>query len=230
MRQRLGLMGRALSRQLSLPRHHLTTHLAEFARLVGPMPLILDIGSGRLAPYRPLFQYDRYLTLDYFEQADVRADGENLPFASGVARLALATEVFEHLPNPPQALAEIRRVLEEGGYLLITVPLIWGVHDYVDYQRWTARGLAKLLDEAGFEIVRLKHRGGIFSMIGCMTAQIPAQLFGPMAQQQRWWVAAVYALSWAMLAPLPWLGSLLDHFDRAQDFTLGYSVLCRKKL
>ena len=155
--KRLGQWGQALSRRLSLPRHYLVTHLTEFARLTGPAHLILDIGSGKLAPYRPLFKHSHYITVDYFEQADVNADAGFLPFASGVADLAIATEVFEHLPQPVQALAEIRRGLKEKGFLLLTVPLIWGVHDYVDYQRWTERGLTRLLNESGFEILRLHH-------------------------------------------------------------------------
>jgi len=34
----------------------------------------------------------------------------------------LCTEVFEHIPDPPRALAELTRVLKVGGKILITVP------------------------------------------------------------------------------------------------------------
>lgn len=228
-RQQLGQWGRAFSRRLSLPRHHIRTHLTEFAQIVGSSRLILDIGSGRLAPYRPLFNYERYVAVDYFEWADVRADAGHLPFASEIASVVLSTEVFEHLPEPVEALTEVRRVLQDGGYFILTVPLIWGVHDYVDYQRWTERGLTKLLNGAGFKVLQLRHRGGIFSMLGCMVAQIPMQVFGNLALQRHWWTTGAYALAWTVILPIPWLASLFDRFDRSKDFTLGYSVLCRKQ-
>lgn len=227
--QRSREWGLALSRRLSLPRHYIRAHLTEFARIVGPSRLILDIGSGRLAPYRPLFDYERYVAVDYFEWADVRADAGHLPFASEVASMVLATEVFEHLSEPVEALREVSRVLQDRGYFVLTVPLVWGVHDYVDYQRWTERGLTKFLNEAGYHILEFRHRGGIFSMLGCILTQIPRHVFGPISQQCHWWTRGAYALAWVVTLPIPWLASFFDRFDRLKDFTLGYSVLCRKE-
>ena len=227
--QQSGEWGLALSRRLSLPRYHIRKHLTNFAQMIGPSHLILDIGSGRLAPYRPLFDYERYVAIDYFEWADVRADASHLPFASESASVILSTEVFEHLPEPVEALREVRRVLQDHGYFILTVPLVWGVHDYVDYQRWTERGLTKFLNEAGYEVLEFRQRGGIFSMLGCMITQIPRQIFGSLSQQSHWWTRGAYALTWAVTLPIPWLASFFDYFDRSKDFTLGYSVLCRKQ-
>jgi SAM-dependent methyltransferase len=149
--------------------------------------------------------------------------------ASEIASVVLATEVFEHLPEPVEALREVRRVLQVGGYFIVTVPLVWGVHDYVDYQRWTERGLKKFLNEAGYQVLEFRHRGGIFSMLGCMLTQIPGHVFGPISQQRYWWMRGAYALAWTVTLPIPWLISFFDRFDRLKDFTLGYSVLCRKQ-
>jgi SAM-dependent methyltransferase len=229
MLNQLSSWGKSISRRLSLPRYYLKTHIAEFSQAIGPSSLVLDIGSGRLRPYKCLFESERYIGLDYFEQADVNGDAGHLPFSAGTASVVLATEVLEHLPEPTKALQEMNRVLHRGGHLVLTVPLIWGVHDYVDYQRWTERGLTRILNETGFEVLRLKKRGGIFSMIGCMVTQIPMQFFGEMKEQRYWWTVGAYIISWALVTPIPWIIFLLDRFDRRQNFTLGYSVLCRKK-
>jgi SAM-dependent methyltransferase len=229
VKNQLSTFGRTLSRRLSLPRYYLKTHLTAFAQVIGPSSLTLDVGSSELHPYQSLFDSERYLGVDYFERADVKADASSLPFASGVVSVVLLTEVLEHLPHPAGALQEINRVLCNEGHLVITVPLIWGVHDHIDYQRWTEHGLVKILNEAGFEVLYLKRRGGVFSMIGCMVAQIPVQVFGEMKYQRHWWAIGAFVISWALLTPIPWLASLFDRLDHRQDFTLGYSVLCRKR-
>jgi len=54
-----------------------------------------------------------------FEVHDVSAP---LPFADGSLGGVLAVLVLQHLPQPAAFIAEIRRCLRPGGYLLITAP------------------------------------------------------------------------------------------------------------
>jgi len=49
----------------------------------------------------------------------VVADSENLPFADATFTAALCTASFHHYPNPSTALAEMARVLDLGGRLVI---------------------------------------------------------------------------------------------------------------
>lgn len=219
--------GRNFARNASYAKYRLRKDVEEYAKLIGPSTRVLDIGSGTQTPYRSFFETDHYVGLDYFESTHVSADATNLPFRSNIASVVLATEVMEHLPEPQQALAEMNRVLEMGGHLVLTVPLIWGVHDYIDYQRWTARGLQEMLHRHGFGVSHLKPRGGIFSMIGCMIGQIPMQLFGKMDGQSRL-RSTLYMLCWATLATVQWILAPLDRFDTRRDFTVGYSLLCCK--
>lgn len=51
------------------------------------------------------------------------ADIYDLPFAAGTFRGVILSEVVEHLGEPGTALREVRRVLETGGHMLLTVPL-----------------------------------------------------------------------------------------------------------
>lgn len=88
----------------------------------------------------------------------VFGDATTLPFPDATFDLVLAIEVFEHLPDPAAALAELRRVCT--GDLIASVPFepIWRAGNiargrYVrdlgntpgHVNHWTSRGFAKLV-------------------------------------------------------------------------------------
>ena len=52
----------------------------------------------------------------------VLGDGHRLPFADDAFDLAFSEFVFEHLPDPVAALAEIDRVVAPGGQVVVLVP------------------------------------------------------------------------------------------------------------
>lgn len=52
----------------------------------------------------------------------VVGDGQRLPFADDQFDLVCSEYVFEHLPDPESALAEIDRVLRPGGSFIVLVP------------------------------------------------------------------------------------------------------------
>ena len=52
----------------------------------------------------------------------LRGDAENLPLKTQSFDCVTATAVIEHLPNPITALIEFKRVLKQGGVLIITTP------------------------------------------------------------------------------------------------------------
>jgi SAM-dependent methyltransferase len=68
--------------------------------------------------------------------------------------LILCTEVLEHIREHDQALDEITRVLNPGGWLLITVPTPPAVPDPAHVREgYRAEELQGMLTERGFEIV-----------------------------------------------------------------------------
>ncbi len=92
----------------------------------------------------------------------VQARLEALPFASESFQIAFALDVLEHLPDDRPALHELYRVLQPGGYLIITVPAyrwLWSKHDIAlaHYRRYTARALQARLCEAGFQVRKLSY-------------------------------------------------------------------------
>jgi len=128
------------------------------ARLSG---LVLNVGSGQDGR---LFGSQTIRVDAYAPRVSVRADiSAALPFLDSSFDALLCTEVLEHLPNPTQALIEMRRVMKPGGVGLFTVPFVFHYHpDPGDFQRFTPEGLRAALVRAGFTVEFLAGVGGKF--------------------------------------------------------------------
>jgi len=151
--------------------------------------LALDVGSGTGYTTSCVFGAQRTVCVDldlgnlryYRERVRatpgarrplcVVAEAGRLPFKAGSFRLALCSEVLEHLDDDRAAAAELARTLGPGGRLVVTVPYtglgftsflellgIPTVHDFPGPERHVRRGydetsLAALLVPHGFRIV-----------------------------------------------------------------------------
>ncbi|MDY6794806.1 MAG: methyltransferase domain-containing protein [Actinomycetota bacterium] len=81
-----------------------------------------DIAPGQLEEAQKLHQNSGFGR----ESAHLLADAERLPFASDTFDGAFMAASLHHLPDPPAALREIRRVLKRGGiFALGTEPNSW---------------------------------------------------------------------------------------------------------
>lgn len=99
-------------------------------------------------------------------------DALNLPYGEGDFDIVVILDVLEHVENPEQAIAEVRRVLAPGGMLLLYVPLEankgtlynllrrsstlpildWKRELVGHIQHFTAGEVASLLSRGGFRI------------------------------------------------------------------------------
>lgn len=72
---------------------------------------------------------------------DIIGDIHNLPFDDSSKEAILCLAVLEHVENPIKAVAELHRVLQPGGKVLIYVPFLFYYHAhegyYGDYWRFT---------------------------------------------------------------------------------------------
>ena len=186
--------------------------------------IVADIGGGK-SPYQELFDRFKatYISIDILKtpRTSIIGNAQHLPLKNGVD-IVLLIEVAEHLPNPKITLQEINRVLKKRGYLIITTPLIIGIHDNVDYFRYTDRALEMLLAEAGFEIIKKNPRGGIFSVLSSVFFYIPMEVSG--SRICRFFL-------YIFVIPLVICFKIIDscHLDMANNWTLGYDILAIKK-
>lgn len=71
-------------------------------------------------------------------------------------------DVIEHLENPSEVLAEVRRVLRKGGRCLVTVPahpFLWSNEDVMSghQRRYKKMTLVTQLEQSGFEVLSVRY-------------------------------------------------------------------------
>ena len=121
---------------------------------------VLDVGCGR-KPYRKFVPATRYVGIELdtpelreIGAADVYYSAGKFPLADASFDGALCSQVLEHIFEPAEFLAEIRRVLRPGGVLLLTTPFVWDEHSQpYDFGRYSSFGLRHVLEGAGFEVI-----------------------------------------------------------------------------
>ena len=95
-----------------------------------------------------------------------------LPFEDGRFDLVWSSEVIEHVADTARWLSEVRRVLAPGGRLLLTTPshgrvrlALGGIERFSEplgdhLHLYTRRSLRSLLEEFGFDRVRVRTAAG----------------------------------------------------------------------
>lgn len=104
--------------------------------------------------WRDVLPFKSYRSL-HFPQYDV-CQGP----PPGQFDLVILDQVLEHVRHPHRALAHVRQSLRPGGYCFVSTPFLIRVHPSpTDYWRWTAQGLACLLEDSGFDPARIRADG-----------------------------------------------------------------------
>jgi ubiquinone/menaquinone biosynthesis C-methylase UbiE len=136
---------------------------------------LLDCGCGTGNNLRMLRQYGRAAGIDisptglayaraHGERLVARASATSLPFSDAGFDIVTSFDVLYAFDDEvaAAAAAEMHRVLAPGGHLVVNVaalPFLRGNHSVLgrEVQRYTRRGLRRLLVRAGFEIQRLTY-------------------------------------------------------------------------
>ena len=114
---------------------------------------------------RPLIEKIDYKILDPVPDynPDIVGDIHALPFADNSQEAIICKSVLEHVENPIQAVNEMYRVLQPGGYCFIYVPFLYYYHAergyYKDYWRFTADTLDMLFKKfSKIEMIAVRGR------------------------------------------------------------------------
>lgn len=187
---------------------------------------LLDVGCGYM-PYKSLVlqspsSVTNYIGLDLedniYQKPDLIWDGKTIPLEDCSVNCAIATEVFEHCPEPEIVMKEIWRVLKPGGILFLTVPFLWNFHvvPYDEY-RYTPFSLKRHLNNSGFTSIKLQALGGWDSAL--------AQILGlwvrrrlQFSRKQR----LLRAILSRLLLPIIWLLIQLDQLP--EQFNEGLMI------
>lgn len=139
-----------------------------------PIGNVLEVGSFQVQPadlsdMRPFFPEQEYIGIDMRPGSgvDVVADFEGsgiyaqIPIHSHA--VALCLETLEHVKHPWVVAQRIAQFMREDGWLLVTVPFAFPIHDHpaADYWRFTPSGLRLLLEDAGFLDVHIIQAGAV---------------------------------------------------------------------
>lgn len=138
-----------------------------------PDTRILDAGCGGGGNFAALARFGRVTGLE--PDADARAAARErglgevvegglaeLPFEDGSFDLATALDVIEHVDDDLGALGELRRVVVDGGFLVVTVPAyqsLWSPHDVANEhrRRYARKQLLAVAEAAGWQFVQASY-------------------------------------------------------------------------
>ena len=161
-----------------LSRTLLRRALRDAVAQASPRGSLIDIGCGQ-KPHRDLFpEISRYEGIDFAgfsANKDFQTGGPDfqfpadyttawkLPFADGAYDHAAAFEVAEHHPRPDRLIAEIARVIRPGGWVFLSWPFIFPLHEEPhDHFRYTHHQMTRLAEGAGLKAVAYIRTGGLF--------------------------------------------------------------------
>lgn len=134
----------------------------------GRTPVVLDLGCGH-RPYGDLFQGTLYFGMDRGvddSSPNFVGDALCLPVKDHSVDLVFATQVIEHVPKPNLLVQECKRVLRPSGYLILSGPFYWPLHEEPnDFFRFTKYGFAQLLTDAGFSEWQIREDGGDWAQL-----------------------------------------------------------------
>ncbi len=130
---------------------------------------LLDYACGD-RPYESLFRtkFEEYIGADLpgndKAELTIGRHGE-VPQDDESVNCVLSTQVLEHVEDPAAYLSEAYRILQPGGYLILSTHGFWPYHpDPTDFWRWTIDGLHRQIGQAGFEIVLTQAVFGLTSV------------------------------------------------------------------
>lgn len=151
-------------------RHDLITKILSSLKYMDNMK-VLEVGCSSGENSKLLTEPSNYYGVDIslnairagsFDKNLLVGHAGALSFSDKTFEVVLFLDILEHLDDEKSALEEARRVLKDGGYLLILVPVfnfLWSGHDILNQhkRRYTKSRLASILTKNEFKIIRMSY-------------------------------------------------------------------------
>lgn len=199
---------------------------------------VLDAGAGS-RPYRKYFSHAKYESTDRScnssDKYDFICSLDKIPKPDNFYDVIINTQVLEHVEYPQEVMNEFYRILKPGGQLFLTAPQGWGLHEEpYHFFNFTKYGLESLFRNAGFKVIFIKPRGGIFWYLGYRLRTLPGYIFSQYKDSTKFKsrFLAYILYPFYLLARficeylIPMLFFYLDQIDKKRDYTLGYACYC----
>ena len=163
----------------TLRRYYIDLFHLNYIPALRPGSVVLDLGGNKIRK-RGQFDIEKYnlrvvySNLSIVKSPDVQADAAYIPFVDNSFDVVICSELLEHVPNPPDVLNEVYRVLRPGGLLLICVPLLYQIHgDPYDFGRYTDYYWSVTLGKIGYRETVIEKQGLFWSvLVGFLTAWV----------------------------------------------------------
>ena len=133
---------------------------------------LLDVGCGN-KPYQQILDplISTYIGCDIIQSSnncvDLICPANRIMAADNYFDTVISTQTIEHVEDPQGLINEAYRVLKNNGYLIISGPMYWPLHEEpYDFFRYTKYGFKYMLEKAGFHIVSIYSNGGKWSVAG----------------------------------------------------------------
>ncbi len=96
----------------------------------------------------------------------------------------ILTDVLEHISKPHNLIAEISRIMRDGGRLILGVPFLYWLHEEpYDFHRYTKYQLMELCVNNSLKIISIQEVGGPLTVISDIIAKnLPSNFFSKIFQ------------------------------------------------
>ena len=139
-----------------------------------PQPRILDAGCGTGGILPALAAFGPVIGVEADEEAVELARGRNvgtvyrgslpddMPAECANSDLVVLADVLEHIEEEDRSLAAVRRLMNPGGYVLLTVPawpFLWGRYDVKHHhkRRYVAETLRATVERSGLVLTHMTY-------------------------------------------------------------------------
>jgi SAM-dependent methyltransferase len=188
----------------------------------------LEVGAYGRQAYGRFFPNRTGLDIRPGPGVDVVGTVYDLPFEDESFDIVLCMVVMEHLEDPRKAISEMRRVLKQGGSIIVSVPFLFPIHDAPgDYWRFTKYGLRVLFKD--WEIIELKAETDMNEAFAVLLQRVGYQTNFRMNKLMK---ALIFSLA-AFIAWMPRLtrkiyGGIDRKIEEPEAFASSFFLVARK--